>query len=165
MVYFHEIWKWKLQSIWWNLHFHEIRKKKVSRESGEFFFFTLSRNAHFLRGCSVEQKTRSENRLKTDWTKLMLRLIVNRLLRTTFNLFVLDINTQEFVVFIDAFATHSYQNKTISDGGITVDFSIIKVHTSNWSSNSWGSSNTWGSSNSSCWDHRIVGDHRIPLDL
>ena len=56
-------------------------------------------------------------------------------------------------------------NKTISDGGITVDFSIIKVHTSYWSSNSWGSSNTWGSSNSSCWDHRIVGDHRIPLDL
>ena len=40
----------------------------------------------------------------------MLRLIVNRLLRTTFNLFVLDINTQEFVVLIDAFATHSYQN-------------------------------------------------------
>ena len=63
------------------------------------------------------------------------------------------------------------KNKIISDGGITVDFSIIKVHTSNWSSNSWGSlnswgsSNTWGSSNSSCWDHRIVGDHRIPLDL
>ena len=57
------------------------------------------------------------------------------------------------------------RNKTISDGGITVDFSIIKVHTFNWSSNSWGSSNTWGSSNSSCWDHRIVGDHRIPLDL
>ena len=68
-------------------------------------------------------------------------------------------NTSEF---------HSGQrvvNKTISDGGITVDFSIIKVHTSNWSSNSWGSSNTWGSSNSSCWDHRIVGDHQIPLDL
>ena len=45
-------------------------------------------------------------------------------------------------------------NKTISDGGITVDFRFIKVHTSNWSSNSggssnsWGSSNTWGSSNS-----------------
>ena len=56
-------------------------------------------------------------------------------------------------------------NKTISDGGITVDFSIIKVHTINWSSNSWGSSNTWESSNSSCWGHRIVGDHRIPLDL
>ena len=56
-------------------------------------------------------------------------------------------------------------NKTIGDGGITVDFSIIKVHTSNWPSNSWGSSNTWGSSNISCWDHRIVGDHRIPLDL
>ena len=46
---------------------------------------------------------------------------------------------------------------------ITVDFWIIKVHTSNWSSNSWGSSNGWGSSNS--WDHRIVGDHRVPLDL
>ena len=69
------------------------------------------------------------------------------------------------------------QNNTIGDGGITVDFWIIKVHTSNWSSNSWGSSNNWGSSNSwgssntwgsfnsSCWDHRIVGDHRIPLDL
>ena len=62
-------------------------------------------------------------------------------------------------------------NKTISDGGIAVDFSIIKVHTSNQSSNSWGSSNTWGSSktwgssNSSCWDHRIVGDHQTPLDL
>ena len=41
----------------------------------------------------------------------MLRLIVNRLLRTTFNLFVLDINTQEiFVVLIDAFAIHSYHN-------------------------------------------------------
>ena len=41
----------------------------------------------------------------------MLRLIVNRLLRTTFNLFVLDINTQEiFVVLIDAFAAHSYHN-------------------------------------------------------
>ena len=51
-----------------------------------------------------------------------------------------------------------WQNKTITDGGITVDFWIIKVYTSNWSSNSWGSSNslgssnTWGSSNSSCWD-------------
>ena len=62
-------------------------------------------------------------------------------------------------------------NKTISDGGITVHFSIIKVHTSNWSSNnwgssnSWGSSNTWGLSNSSCWDHQKVGDHRIPLYL
>ena len=48
-------------------------------------------------------------------------------------------------------------NKTISDGGLTVDFWIIKVHTSIWSSNSWGSSNSW--------DHRIVGDHRVPLDL
>ena len=34
--------------------------------------------------------------------------------------------------------------KTISDGGITVNFSIIKVHTSN------------------C--QRIAGDHRIPRD-
>ena len=34
-------------------------------------------------------------------------------------------------------------NKTISDGGITVDFWFIKVYTSNWSSNSWGSSNSW----------------------
>ena len=74
-------------------------------------FFTLSRNAHFLRGCSDEQKTRSENRLKTDWTKSILRLIVYRLLRTTFKLFVLDINTQEiFVVLIDAFAAHSYHD-------------------------------------------------------
>ena len=46
---------------------------------------------------------------------------------------------------------------------ITVDFWIIKVHTSNWSSNSWGSSHSWGSTNS--WDHRIVGDHLVPLDL
>ena len=46
--------------------------------------------------------------------------------------------------------TRPKSNKTVSDGGITVDFSIIKVHTSNWSSNSWGSSNTWGSLNSSC---------------
>ena len=65
----------------------------------------------------------------------------------------------------------SWSNKTIGDEGITVDFRFIKVHTSNWSSNSWGSlnswgsSNTWGSSNSSCWDHRIVGDYRIPVDL
>ena len=35
-------------------------------------------------------------------------------------------------------------NRTISD----VDFWFIKVHTSNWSSNSWRSSNSWGSSNS-----------------
>ena len=47
-------------------------------------------------------------------------------------------------------------NKTISDGGLTVDFWIIKVHTSIWSSNSWGSSNSW--------DHRIVWDHRVTLD-
>ena len=74
-------------------------------------FFTLSRNAHFLRGCSDEQNTRSENRLKTDWTKSMLRLIVYRLLRTTFNLFVLDRNTRGILdVLIDAFATHSYHN-------------------------------------------------------
>ena len=39
------------------------------------------------------------------------------------------------------------QNKTISDGGITVDPWFIKVHTSNRSSNNWGSSNSWGSSN------------------
>ena len=39
--------------------------------------------------------------------------------------------------------------KTISDAGITVDFWIIKVHTSNWSSNGWGSLNSW--------DHRIAG--------
>ena len=48
------------------------------------------------------------------------------------------------------------ENKTIGDEGITVDFLIIKVHTSNWSSNSWGSSNSW--------DHRIVEDHNVPLD-
>ena len=88
-----------------------MKSKKSFTRIRRVVFFTLSRNAHFLRGCSDEQKTRSENRLKTDWTKSMLRLIVNRLLRTTFNLFVLDINTQEiFVVLIDAFATHSYQN-------------------------------------------------------
>ena len=59
-------------------------------------------------------------------------------------------------------------NKTISDGGITVDFWFTKVHTSNWSPNSWRSSNSWGSLNSwrssNSWDHRIVGDHRVPLD-
>ena len=87
-----------------------MKSKKSFTRIRRVVFFTLSRNAHFLRGCSVEQNTRSENRLKTDWTNSMLRLIVNRLLRTTFNLFVLDINTQEFVVLIDAFATHSYQN-------------------------------------------------------
>ena len=64
----------------------------------------------------------------------------------------------------DCFATKPSlnKNKAISDGGITVDFWIIKVHTSNWSLNSWGSSNSWVSSNS--WDHQIVGDHRVPLD-
>ena len=31
------------------------------------------------------------------------------------------------------------EKNTIGDEGITVDFWIIKVHTSNWSSNSWGS--------------------------
>ena len=35
------------------------------------------------------------------------------------------------------------QHKTIGDEGITVDFWLIKVHTSNWSSNNWGSSNGW----------------------
>ena len=41
----------------------------------------------------------------------MLRLIVNRLLRTTFNLFVLYINIWEILdVLFDAFATHSYHN-------------------------------------------------------
>ena len=40
---------------------------------------------------------------------------------------------------------------------------IIKVYTSNWSSNSWGPSNSCGSLHS--WDHWIVGDHRVPLDL
>ena len=56
---------------------------------------------------------------------------------------------------------HFSWNKTISDGGITVDFCIIKVHTSNWSSDSCGSGNSWGSSNR--WDHGI-GDYRVPLD-
>ena len=65
---------------------------------------------------------------------------------------------------------HFNQNKTIGDGRITVEFWIIKVHTSNsnWSSNSWGSTNSWGSSNSwvssNSWDHRIAGDHQNPLD-
>ena len=54
------------------------------------------------------------------------------------------------------------QNKTISDGGITVYFWIVKVQTSNRSSNSWGSLNSWGSSNN--WDPQIVGDHLVPLD-
>ena len=52
------------------------------------------------------------------------------------------------------------ENKTISDGGITVDFWFIKVYTSNWSSNNRGTSNSWGSSNTSgssnSWDNRIV---------
>ena len=85
--------------------------KQKFQENQESCFFTLSRNAHFLRGCSDEQNTRSENRLKTDWTKSILRLIVYRLLRTTFNLFVLYINTRKILdVLTDAFATHSYHN-------------------------------------------------------
>ena len=63
------------------------------------------------------------------------------------------------IFFIKGGGGLAQSNKTIGDEGITVDFSIIKVHTSNWSSNSWGSSN------SSFWDNRVVGDHRIPLDL
>ena len=43
--------------------------------------------------------------------------------------------------------TKAKLNKTIEDGGITVDFWIIKVHTSNWSSNNG--------------DNRIAGDHQI----
>ena len=35
---------------------------------------------------------------------------------------------------IDSVAAPLLENKTISDGGITVDFSIIKVHTSNLNS-------------------------------
>ena len=42
-----------------------------------------------------------------------------------------------------SFIRTTEQNKTISDGGITVYFWIVKVQTSNWSSNSWGSSNNW----------------------
>ena len=57
-------------------------------------------------------------------------------------------------------AINSSLNKTIRDGGITVDFWIVKVHTSNWSSNSWGSSNNGGSSYS--WDRRIPLDHLSP---
>ena len=58
----------------------------------------------------------------------------------------------------DCFATKPSlnKNKAISDGGITVDIWIIKVHTSNRSSNSWGSSNSW--------DHQIAWGNRIPLD-
>ena len=41
-------------------------------------------------------------------------------------------------------------NKTISDGGITVYFWFIKVHTSN--------------DHQIAGDHRIDGDHRIPGD-
>ena len=85
--------------------------KKFFTRIRRVVFFTLSRIAHFLRGCSDEQKTRSENRLKTDWTNSMLRLIVDRPLRTTFNSFLLDRNTREIMdVLINAFATHSYHN-------------------------------------------------------
>ena len=45
--------------------------------------------------------------------------------------------------FLEKVKYHFKGNKTISDGGITIDFWIIKVHTSNWSSNSWESSNSW----------------------
>ena len=48
---------------------------------------------------------------------------------------------------------NTLNNKTIGDEGITVDFWIIKVHTPNWPSNSWGSSDSW--------EYQIVGDHRI----
>ena len=65
-----------------------------------------------------------------------------------------NVATPEFCGVGTRQLTNTY-NKTISDGGITVDFWIIKVHTSYRSSNSWGSSNGWGSSNS--WDHRIAG--------
>ena len=83
--------------------------QKKFHENQESCFFTLSRNAHFLRGGSDEQNTRSENRLKTDWTKSMLRFIVYRLFRTTF--LILYINTREILdVLIDAFLTHSYHN-------------------------------------------------------
>ena len=61
-----------------------------------------------------------------------------------------------------SFIRTTEQNKTISDGGITVYFWIVKVQTSNRSSNSWGSLNSWGSSNN--WDPQIVGDHIVPLD-
>ena len=46
------------------------------------------------------------------------------------------------------------EHKTISDGGITIDFWLIKVHTSNGSSNSWGSSPG---------DHRIAGIDSLNL--
>ena len=70
-----------------------MKSEKKFQENQESCFFTLTRNAHFLRGCSDEQKTRSENRLKTDWTKSMLRLIVNRLLRTTLTyLYLIEIH-------------------------------------------------------------------------
>ena len=46
-----------------------MKSEKKFQENQESCFFTLTRNAHFLRGCSDEQNTRSENRLKTDWTK------------------------------------------------------------------------------------------------
>ena len=49
---------------------------------------------------------------RIDWRQIGLNwLIVYRLLRTTFNLFVLDRNTRGILdVLIDAFATHSYHN-------------------------------------------------------
>ena len=55
-----------------------------------------------------------------------------------------------------SFIRTTEQNKTTSDGGITVYFWIVKVQTSNRSSNSWGSSNNWYP--------QIVGDHLVPLD-
>ena len=61
-----------------------------------------------------------------------------------------------------SFIRTTEQNKTISDGGITVYFWIVKVQTSNRSSNSWGSSNSWVSSNN--WYPQIVEDHLVPLD-
>ena len=44
------------------------------------------------------------------------------------------------------YSLNARKNKTISDGGIPVDFWFIKVHTSNWSI---------------AGDHRIAGDHQI----
>ena len=58
-------------------------------------------------------------------------------------------------------------NKTISDGGITIDLWIIKVYTSNWSSNSWGSSNSlkFIKVHTFIWnDHQIIPGPRDPLE-
>ena len=47
-------------------------------------------------------------------------------LMITMNVDDIEVNNDECMYNVD-----NNNNKTISDGGITVDFTIIKVHTSN----------------------------------